>query len=66
MVVQAPPIGEQFNVRVDGQVKRSFNSLEDATKFASAIKNAYPIVTVSVTDEKAGKTYPVAGGKTSG
>jgi hypothetical protein len=66
MAMQAAPIGEQFNVRVDGQVKRSFSSLEDATKFASAIKNAHPIVTVSVTDEKDGKTYPVAGGETSG
>ena len=37
-------------MRVDGQIKRSFSSKEDAATAGAVIKKAYPIVVVTVVD----------------
>jgi hypothetical protein len=42
----APP----RNVEVDGQIKRSFSSKEDAANAGAVIKKAYPLVVVTVVD----------------
>jgi hypothetical protein len=47
---QARPVDEQFLLRVDGQLKRSFSSKGPAMTAASAIKKAFPIVVVTVED----------------
>ena len=47
---QARPTEERFLLRVDGQIKRSFSSKEDAAAAGAAIKKAYPIVVVTVVD----------------
>ena len=49
---QARLIDERFRLRVDGQLKRSFNDKEPAMTAASAIKKAFPIVAVTVEDTK--------------
>ena len=50
---QARPTEERFLLRVDGQIKRSFGSKEQAATAGAVIKKAYPIVVVTVvyTDE---------------
>jgi hypothetical protein len=53
---QARPTEERFLLRVDGQIKRSFSSKEDAASAGAKIKKAYPIVVVSVVDTKNGTT----------
>jgi hypothetical protein len=35
---------------VDGQIKKSFSSKEDAATAGAVIKKAYPVVVVSVVD----------------
>ena len=47
---QTRPIEERFLLRVDGQIKRSFSSKDDAATAGAAIKKAYPIVVVTVVD----------------
>jgi hypothetical protein len=47
---QSRPIEERFLLRVDGQIKRSFSSKEDAITAGGVIKKAYPIVVVTVVD----------------
>jgi hypothetical protein len=47
---QARLIDERFLLRADGQLKRSFSSKEPAMTAASAIKQAFPIVAVTVED----------------
>jgi hypothetical protein len=47
---QARPTEERFLLRVDGQIKRSFSSKEDAATAGAAIKKAYPLVVVTVVD----------------
>ena len=47
---QARPTEEQFLLRVDGQIKRSFSSKEPAATAGAAIKKAFPVVVVSVVD----------------
>jgi len=47
---QSRPIEERFLLRVDGQIKRSFSSKEDAVTAGGVIKKAYPIVVVTVVD----------------
>ena len=39
---QARPTEERFLLRVDGQIKRSFSSKEDAATAGAVIKKAYP------------------------
>jgi hypothetical protein len=41
---------------VDGQIKRSFSSKEQAATAGAAIKKAYPVVVVGVVDTKEGIT----------
>jgi hypothetical protein len=41
---------------VDGQIKRSFSSKEEAATARAVIKKAYPIVVVTVVDTKDGTT----------
>jgi hypothetical protein len=41
---QARPTEERFLLRVDGQIKRSFTSKEDAATAGAVIKKAYPLV----------------------
>ena len=47
---QVRPIEERFLLRVDGQIKRSFSSKEDAATAGAVIKKAYPVVVVTVVD----------------
>ena len=53
---QARPTEERYLLKVDGQIKRSFNGKEDAASAGAKIKKAYPIVVVSVVDTKNGTT----------
>jgi hypothetical protein len=41
---------------VDGQIKRSFSSKEDAATAGAVIKKAYPVVVVTVGDTNEGST----------
>ena len=50
------PTEERFLLRVDGQIKRSFSSKEDAATAGAVIKKAYPLVVVTVVDTKEGTT----------
>ncbi len=47
---QARPTEERFLLRVDGQIKKSFSSKEDAATAGAVIKKAYPVVVVTVVD----------------
>lgn len=49
---QARPSEERFQLKVDGQIKRSFSSKEAATTAGNAIKKAYPVVVVTVFDSQ--------------
>jgi hypothetical protein len=49
-VSQARQPLKRFRVLVDRQMKSSFDKEEEATRVASAIKKAHPVVTVSVYD----------------
>ena len=57
---QAKRQDERFLVRVDGQTKRSFSSLDDATTAGRQIKKAYPIVSVTVVDTADGSSHLIA------
>jgi hypothetical protein len=50
------PAEAQFRVQVDRQTKSSHATLAQAEAAASAIKNAYPVVQVSIYDAQAGQT----------
>jgi hypothetical protein len=41
---------------VDGQIKRSFSSKDDAAVAGAVIKKAYPVVVVTVVDTQEGTT----------
>ena len=47
---QVRPTEERFLLRVDGQIKSSFSSKEDAATAGAVIKKAYPVVVVTVVD----------------
>jgi hypothetical protein len=47
---QARPTEERFLLRVDGQIKCSFGSKDQAAIAGAAIKKAYPLVVVTVVD----------------
>jgi hypothetical protein len=47
---QARPTEERFLLRVDGQIKRSFSSKEAAATAGAVVKQAYPVVVVTVVD----------------
>ena len=47
---QARPTEERFLLKVDGQIKRSFSSKEQAATAGAVIKKAYPLVVVTVAD----------------
>jgi hypothetical protein len=49
-MTQARPTEERFLLRVDGQIKRSFSSKEDAATAGAVIKKTYPVVVVTVVD----------------
>ena len=49
-MTQARPAEERFLLRVDGQIKRSFSSKEQAATAGAMIKKAYPLVVVTVAD----------------
>ena len=51
---QARPIEERFLLRVDGQTKRSFRSKELAATAGTAVKRAYPMLTVTIADTEDG------------
>jgi hypothetical protein len=53
-VDQSRPKEERFHLRVDGQLKRSFSSKEPAIRAGAAIKQAYPVVMVTVLDGQDG------------
>ena len=56
---QARPAEERFQLRVDGQSKRSFASLEEAVAVGRKIKNGHPVVVVTVLNSKDGTTRVV-------
>jgi hypothetical protein len=45
---------ERYRLRVDGQLKRSFDSKEEAVTAGHVIKKAYPVVMVAVVDAETG------------
>ena len=47
---QARPIEERYLLRVDGRIKRSFSSKEQAVIAGAEIRKAYPVVVVTVVD----------------
>jgi hypothetical protein len=49
-MTQARPTEERFLLKVDGQIKRSFSSKEDAATAGAVIKKTYPVVVVTVVD----------------
>jgi hypothetical protein len=49
---QTRPIEERFLLRVDGQIKCSFDSKETAVIAGAKIKKAYPVVVVTVVDSE--------------
>jgi hypothetical protein len=49
-VDQRRPTLGRFRLQVDGQLKTSFSSFEETEKAGRAIKQAYPIVQVSIYD----------------
>ena len=49
-MTQARPTEERFLLKVDGQIKRSFSSKEDAATAGAVIKKTYPVVVVTVFD----------------
>jgi hypothetical protein len=53
---QARPIDKRFLLRVDGQVKTSFDTREPVVTAGAAIKKAFPVVVVTVVDTKQGTT----------
>ena len=57
---QAKPHEDRFFLRVDGQTKRSFDSLDAATAAGKNIKKTYPIVVVTVLDTRDGTSHPIA------
>jgi hypothetical protein len=56
---QSKPQEERFLLRVDGQTKRSFSSLDDATAAGRQIKKAYPVVVVTVIDATDGSSNAI-------
>ena len=57
---QARPIDKRFLLRVDGQVKTSFDAKEHATTAGAAIKKAFPIVVVTVVDTERSTTETIS------
>ena len=53
---QARPIDKRFLLKVDGQVKTSFDTKEPASTAGVAIKKAFPIVVVTVVDTEKSST----------
>lgn len=53
-VDQTRPKEERFLLRVDGQIKRSFDSKESAVTAGAVIKKAHPVVMVTVLDGQDG------------
>ena len=47
---QTRPTEERFLLRVDGQIKRSFSSKEQAVTAGAVIKKVYPVVMVTIVD----------------
>jgi hypothetical protein len=58
--IQAKPHEGRFLLLVDGQTKRSFGSLDDATAAGKHIKKTYPIVVVTVLDTADGASHPIS------
>jgi hypothetical protein len=58
-VVQSRAKEERFQLRVDGQIKRSFSSKEPAMTAGAVIKKAYPVVMVTVLDSNDGSVEVV-------
>lgn len=53
---QARPIDKRFLLKVDGQIKTSFDTKEPAATAGAEIKKAFPVVVVTVTDTEKGST----------
>lgn len=56
---QAKPAEERYHLRVDGQAKRSFSSLDDAMAAGKQIKKVSPVVVVTVADSGDGSWHPI-------
>ena len=60
---QSKPSFHQFLLKVDGQTKDSFTTFETAEKIGRKIKQAYPVVQVSVYDTVEGQKTIIGVGK---
>ena len=56
---QARPIDKRFLLKVDGQIKTSFDTKEPASTAGAAIKKAFPIVVVTVVDTEKSSTETI-------
>jgi hypothetical protein len=56
---QARPIDKRFLLKVDGQIKTSFDTKEPATTAGATIKKAFPVVVVTVVDTEQGTTETI-------
>jgi len=53
---QVRPIEKRFVLKVDGQIKTSFDTKEPAATAGAVIKKAFPVVAVTVVDTEQGIT----------
>jgi hypothetical protein len=58
---QARPVDKRFLLKVDGQIKTSFDTKEPAATAGAAIKKAFPVVLVTVTDSEKDSTEIING-----
>ncbi len=61
---QGKPSLQQFRLKVDGQTKDSFTTIEAAEKAGLKIKKAHPIVKVSIYDSIEGRQTIIEAEKT--
>ncbi len=54
-------VEQRFVLRVDGQTKQSFASLDEAVAADQKIKSKFPVVAVTVLDSENGSAQPVLG-----
>ena len=57
---QTGPIDKRFLLKVDGQIKTSFDTKEHAITAGAPIKKAFPIVVVTVVDTEQGTTETIS------
>jgi hypothetical protein len=53
---QVRPVEKRFLLKVDGQIKTSFDAKEPAATAGAAIKKLFPVVVVAIVDTEEGTT----------